>query len=240
MRVRRKIAVLNRSSEVEDAELEQINHSLQHELDSAFAKVWGTGAILNLVPRGSDEGWQNKWNLVVVDNMEEAGALGYHDLTPDGLPVGYVGAKTVAEYDDTLSVTISHEIFEMLGDPEINLAADDGAGRLCWYENCDPVEADDLAYTVFDVPISNYVYPTWFVPSLASRTMKFDRMGYTSRPFMLCRGGYQGYTTSWPPNWQQEFAETEGPMAMHDARPKFLSRRMRRITPRDQWIRSAP
>jgi hypothetical protein len=177
---------------------------------------------------------------VVVDTMEEAGALGYHDLTPEGKPVGYIGAKTDQDFGALLSVTISHEVMEMLADSEINQLAADGRGRICWYENCDAVEADELAIDVGDVKISNYVFPTWFVPSLAGMKIGFDRQGATASPFELVAGGYQGYTATWPPNWQQEFAKGTPPERKVEARPKTLSRRYRRIL-RDQggeWQRS--
>ena len=64
----------------------------------------------------------------------------------------------------------------------------------------------------------------------------------TSGPFQLVAGGYQGYTATWPPNWQQEFAEGTPPERRVEARPKTLSRRYRRIL-RDQggeWQRSVP
>jgi hypothetical protein len=241
VRVRRRIAVLNRSTAASDQELEAIVQVLQHELDRKFAEAWGTGAILTFVPKASDIGWQGKWNVVVVDTMEVAGALGYHDLTPEGQPAGFAGAVTVRQYEADLGVTISHEIFEMLGDADVNQNADDGQGRLCWYENADPVEADELAIDYGDVKISDYVYPSWFVPSLRGRKgLTFDRQKVTSEPFQLTRGGYIGYTETWPPNWQQEFAEGTTDKEIQAARPGRLSRRTRRTTPRREWRRSEP
>lgn len=238
MRVRRRIAILNRSKKVDDSYVDQVVEALQIELDGTFAKAWGTGAKLSTVDSGKDTGWEKKWNVVIVDNMEVANALGYHDLTPDGLPVGYVGVDVIDASMASMSVTISHEVFEMLGDPECNQTVDDGRGRLCWYENCDAVEADVLAIESMGMLISDYVYPTWFVPTLRGRDLKFDRQGVTTHPFDLVSGGYQGYTTQWPPNWEQEYARDTDRSRKMEARPNKLSRRYRRMIPRHQWQRS--
>lgn len=237
MSVRRHVALLNRSTVCSDEELEEICKALQFASDRHFAPVWGTGVIMNFVPHDRDTGWEDKWNLVVTDNLDEANALGYHDFTPEGLPVGKIGAKVDRLYGVQVSVTIAHELWEMLGDPEINRTAEDGRGRLCWYENADAVETDELGYDVGGVLISDFVFPTWFVPSLEGREgVQYDYCKHVSKPFELAPGGYQGYTETWPPNWQQEFAQGHGPDPA--ARLRLGSRRERRITPRRQWVRS--
>jgi hypothetical protein len=46
-----------------------------------------------------------------------------HDTTPDGLPLGKVFAGTDKAFGTQWTVTASHELLEMLGDPAINLTA---------------------------------------------------------------------------------------------------------------------
>ena len=52
---------------------------------------------------------------------------GYHDLTTTGLPIGKVFAKTTFDAGDLVSVTLSHEVLETLGDPDINLIVQKGS-----------------------------------------------------------------------------------------------------------------
>src|SRR5436305_1529052 len=197
-----EIAVLNRSTVADDAEIEQITNALQKQVSDDFSGAWGVNAELTFLPKGETTGWQGKWNLVVLDTSDEANALGYHDLTPDGLPLGKAFAKTDQMVGAHLSVTISHELLEMLGDPDINLLAPDEHGRIYAYEDCDAVEADEIGYEIDGVLVSDFVYPSWFVPSMAHvKGMKFDHKGHVSKPFELAKGGYISYTDVWPPNW---------------------------------------
>src|SRR6266496_6184141 len=118
-----QVAVLNRSTVVEDAEVETIVKALQVQVDRDFEPAWGVGAQLDFLPKGEMTGWQGKWNLVVLDTSDEANALGYHDMTQEGLPLGKCFAKSDQIAGSALSVTMSHELLEMLADPSINLTA---------------------------------------------------------------------------------------------------------------------
>lgn len=127
-----KIAVINASTVVKDADVKTALPAFQSQVSDDFAPVWGIDATLRFVPSGSKPN-AGEWWLAVLDDSDQAGALGYHDLTKDGLPLGKVFAKTDLTYGEKWSVTFSHELLEMLGDPNINLTVFDekqGGGRL--------------------------------------------------------------------------------------------------------------
>jgi len=42
--------------------------------------------------------------MVFLDNADQPGALAYHDLTPDGLPLAKVFVKTTVDNGDLVSV----------------------------------------------------------------------------------------------------------------------------------------
>ena len=90
--------------------------TLQQFLDQIFVPVWGTPARL-VRTTGFQKG---AWALAFLDTADVANALGYHDLTPDGLPLSKVFVRTTLGAGQKVSVTASHELAEMLVDPAIN------------------------------------------------------------------------------------------------------------------------
>src|SRR5213075_1538064 len=59
-------------------------------VDQYFVPVWGTPARL-VKATGFRKG---AWALALLDRADVANALGYHDLTPDGLPLSKVFVQT--------------------------------------------------------------------------------------------------------------------------------------------------
>jgi len=111
------IAIINESSVVTDAQLEPICQAIQVQVSRDFAPAWGIDAkIFQLWKDGcvDTEPPDGAWWLIVGDTSDELGALGYHDTTPEGLPLAKVFAKTDIEAKSSLSVTISHEVLERL------------------------------------------------------------------------------------------------------------------------------
>src|SRR5689334_14058674 len=100
-----RIAVLNASSVITDAEVQATMAALQVQITRDFLPAWGSDAVLGFVPRG-EKPPPGLWWLVVLDDADQAGFLGYHDLTPDNLPMGKVFAATTRRYGGLWSVTI--------------------------------------------------------------------------------------------------------------------------------------
>lgn len=223
------VAVLNRATTISDAEVLKIVEALQVQVTNHFSPVWGIGAHVKFVPKADLTSWKGYWNVVFLDTSDEANALGYHDLTPEGLPLGKVFVKTTKMYGGKVSVTASHELLEMLGDPNINLMAQANDGTVYAYENCDAVEADGLGYQVDGITVSDFVTPEWFSDSLAGHDVRFDFKGHLSGPFELAAGGYISIRRPGQ-GWTQVFADEVDPLA----RPRVGSRRERRGTPLGQ------
>lgn len=132
--------------------------ALQIQVDQHFAPIWGTPVKLTLA-NGPVAG---KWWLGLFDTADVAGALGYHDLTNDGLPLGKCFVKTTQDDGEDIGVTVSHELLEMLGDPAVNLVAFPTVTNKdpVAYETADPVEQD--TYQINGLNVSNFVYPEYF------------------------------------------------------------------------------
>jgi len=224
-----RIAVLNRSTVMQDAAVEKITAALQTQVDRDFAPVWGAGAQLQFVARkqGAPEA---AWWLTVLDDSDQADALGYHDVTARGQPLGKAFAKSDLDAGYQPSVTISHELLEMLADPEINLCAQVG-DRVYAYEVCDPCEADPFGYEIGGVRVSDFVTPSWFAPTPVAAG-PYDLRGHIHKPLALLAGGYLQYLElGRNAGWQQVTAAR--PTAR--ARPRVGSRRERRRVGPESW-----
>jgi len=150
------IAVTNASTCLSDVQVRAVLPALQKQVETEFNAYWQENCTLTFLSKDHalTRGW---WQVIVLDNPDQAGALGYHELSHAGTPLG----KVFAEYDlrNGLSwtVTLSHELLEMLADPWINWCAIGSDRRVYALEVCDPVEADELAYTIDGVLVSNFV-----------------------------------------------------------------------------------
>jgi hypothetical protein len=180
------IACFNHATTPLGIKFDTLVHALQAYVSQHVAPVWGTTAQLvqktNYVP--------GAWALVFLDDADQPGALAYHDLTPDGLPQAKVFVRTLLGSGETVSGAASHELVEMLVDPFLNLLAlGPDAGSAYAYESADPVE--ELHFAVNGLPMSDFVYPSYFEAFHAPSSVLFDHLGMVRRPFEILPGGYQ-------------------------------------------------
>jgi|HubBroStandDraft_6_1064221.scaffolds.fasta_scaffold07534_5 hypothetical protein len=237
-----QISVINESTVLADTDVAPVVAALQKQVTNDFRPMWGTDAELNIVSKGSQPP-TGSWWLVLLDDSDQANALGYHDLTTDGLPIGKVFAASDLKAGTSWTVTASHELLEMLGDPNINLTVfvqnGNTTGILYAYEVCDACEDDSLGYQIDSVLVSDFVYPSWFESFRAEGSTPFDRMNKIQTPFQLLVNGYIGvFNVSAGSGWQQQTAEKRPANLLH--RGGIGSRRERRNLPHDMWINSLP
>jgi hypothetical protein len=203
-----KIYWRNLSSVVTDAQVYEVIKAIQVQITRDFFPVWGINAQLDLydVHRSFDQ-----WQLVFLDDADQANALGYHSLTSEGMPLARVFVRTTMEAGLRWSVVASHEILEILVDPYCELTAfnqdTENTGIMLAYEVCDPVESDITGYDIGEIRVSNFVLPTWFQPG---HTGLVDFLGQLSGP---CQLGYNGYMSFFSVGegsnqWSQTFADT--------------------------------
>ena len=182
------IACFNRAIMPLGVDFNKLIAAMQEYVDRHVAPVWGTPARL-VKSRGFRKGF---WGLAFIDNADadEADFLGVHDVTPDGLPLSRVFVKTTLAEGERVSVTASHELVEMLVDPAMNLLTTGPDPKAVYaYETADPVE--ESSFTVRGIPMSNFVYPSYFEEFHKPDSVRFDHLGKVRRPFQVLRGGYQ-------------------------------------------------
>jgi hypothetical protein len=182
-----RIALINESTEDLGVGWQELVDVLQKYVTAYLVPHWLQPAILepltgSVIPPGH-------WGLVFSDTTTDAEANGFHDLTPDGYPLGHVFVKSTKDDGSLVSVTASHELAEMLVDP----AAADGTYHLekkilFAREICDPVGASKIE--IDGIHVCSFVFPSWFEPFRKPGSVRFDYLGECSRPFHILKGGY--------------------------------------------------
>src|SRR5450631_2112917 len=132
-----KIACFNCAETPLGVDFDDLIAAMQKFVDDHFAPVWATPAQLVK----SRDFLKGAWAIVFVDSEKAASREGYHDVTPEGLPMAKVFVKNVLKQKDQVSVAASHELAGMLVDPAANLySTGPKPNRLYDYEVADPVE----------------------------------------------------------------------------------------------------
>ena len=164
-----------------------------------FCAAWGLEyrpVVLYSTPADLPPVESDMWILTIEDDVGVPNAEGFHD---DQL--GAIFARCLPENN---CESVPHEILEMLADQTCDQYRDigDGTGRQIALESCDPVEEDHYPQQAQigdqppqaqigdqppqDVPVSNYVLPSYFDPNGKA---PFDRMGKLTAPFSMLPGG---------------------------------------------------
>jgi hypothetical protein len=206
-----KVAIINASSTLTDDEVKAAVHKLQTQVHRHFAPVWGIDADLDFVSK-QDEPAVGSWWLAILDNSDLHGDLAYHDLANEGLPLGKVFAATEKQNNHHWTASASHELLEMLVDPEISMSVSVQTGetteRLYAYEVCDAVQAEEFNYKIDGTYVSDIVYPAWFQTFHRAGNTQFDHGRHVKKALELLSGGYINvYDIPSGTGWQQIHAK---------------------------------
>jgi|SRR5579872_1505905 len=182
------IAVINESTAVDDATVQAFIPAFAQQWNQDLRAVWGVDAAqFGFAPKGQAPA-AGAWWVVFLDDSDQAGALAYHDLTNEGLPLSKVFAKTIAADNASLSVGATHEICEMAVDPWLNSAYQDQQGVFWAGEVCDPVEDDQYGYDIGGILVTDFVTPNWFGHQHAQT--QIDLKNHANAAFQVLSGGY--------------------------------------------------
>jgi hypothetical protein len=240
-----QIALVNASCLADEDVAEGMN-ALQQQVSEDFAPVWHVDAELKLVTR--EEAFRpvrltDRWALVLVDQSlvrERVGPgrlRGYHDLTSSGKPLGRVLVDQLEPGRDWTHVA-SHELLEMLADPDCNLAVfrHPDASTVVFYtqEVCDPCAAYADGYEKCGRAVSDFVFPAWFRPEAPGRgETRFDERGLIDEPFKVRPGGYIGVFRPGTGTWTLQTSDDGG-----EDENQVGSRLERRNTADNRWLDS--
>lgn len=205
------ISIINHSSgKVSDAEMQTVIRAINRQVTEDFEPYWSLGAKVRLEGRSTAHpDSQNPIDMrgdaviYVWDKSDVPGALGYHDRNNSGIPFGFVFLDIAQQLGEPWSVTLSHEVLELIGDPEVNLlvagphpAPAENRDVFHWYEMCDAVQSE--VYEIDGIKVSNFILPLYFTggDEFEGRndflgTINPD--GSTLRSFGVNPGGYVGF-----------------------------------------------
>jgi hypothetical protein len=184
------IYICNKSSLVTNKDVKRMVAAVNHQVITDYKAAWERTAKVVFTSR---EDLDN--TVFLFDDPDVAGALGYHDETPTGKPYGRVFARINGQVQDFfgpkgISVTLSHEVLELLGNPCVNRWRDmpDGKRQTC-EELCDAVEGDAYPIAVNGnavdpTYVSNFLWPAWFDDQAPAGT-QCDQLDKTPGPFQF-------------------------------------------------------
>lgn len=173
------IAIINFSS-VNDRTVQRAVRAINRQVFEDFMPIWGSAYMCKVLAPAYElddpdvvapDQVAAKAVIFLVDNAHLQTALGYHTLNSAALPVGFV----FTDLGDW-TVSLSHEVMEMIVDPTANRfvpgpdpRAPLGAVTPDWlwhsYEVCDPVER--TVYEIDEIMVSNFVTPSYFAKPVA-------------------------------------------------------------------------
>jgi hypothetical protein len=191
-------------SEVEGHDPDDVSRvaaALQRQATRDFGPIWNVCATVDAFPRLEDVP-VGYWPMIVETDIDRPGAAGIHE-DKDGQPFALIAMS------DSWSLTASHEMLEMLADPFgkriiPGRSPKRNQGRVEFLvEVCDPCEAEQFAYTVNDILVSDFYTPEYFDP-VPSRGARYSYTGALTKPRQVLRGGYLSWHDPVSNHWWQE------------------------------------
>lgn len=189
-----RILIVNQTvaAEITHGQVDLWTHAIAAQARE-FAAAWGISGVtvdhaLAATAQAHAASGRVETVIYLLDNADQADALGYHSEDDHGVTYGRVFAVDCQTNGVPVPSCLSHEVLEAIADLNVDRWVSRADGVEYALEVCDPVESD--TYIGGDgVPLSDYVLPAWFddTPPAGAR---FDRLGKLTGPFTLSRGGY--------------------------------------------------
>ena len=231
-----KIEVKNISSMnyMDNSQLEKVLKAVQRQVTEDVPTYWlGSDPKTEVCLIDSNQKFSlDAWQFFVADTPRQVSrdapdAGGDHEVV-GGVPMGFAFVEMTLHAGMEPSVTISHEVLEMIGDAFLcrcNQWSDIPDAVFLAQEICDPVAGDENGYPKGDdgILVSDFVTPMYFVSGSFGR---WDHNKKLTGPNTLAPGGYQ---LCWDPTngWRQRTYKDEN--CGRAAHPTRYSRRIRRV-----------
>lgn len=211
------VVIVDRTKKIDPALLHNAALSLNAQVTQHLPTVWtGINATVSAAPSVGALP-PNAWPVFLVGHLPP-GEGGFH-MDKHNQPYAKVIASPA---DPTWTIDASHEILEMLVDPggnrmhtsqAIAIQGDgvvDAPGTFDYLvEACDPCEANDFAYEIGGIAVSDFITPN-FYDSVLQPGVKYSYRGNLVRPRQMLKGGYISFMNQ-QGAWQQILWVEPGP-----------------------------
>jgi hypothetical protein len=200
------VALVSDTSVIDFSQVSIVAAALNKQVARDFGPLWQVDATVSAFDR-LESVPVDYWPVIIRDDINEPGAAGYH-TDDNGQPFSLVQA------DDGWTLTSSHEVLEMLADPFGNRTI---AGSpppdspkpvsefdrvIYLVEVCDPPEADQFAYTVNGVKVSDFITAQYYDPN-GTMGARYSFRGNIKGPHTVLEGGYVSFGNPVDNNWYQ-------------------------------------
>jgi hypothetical protein len=191
-----QVGLVNKTANINADMIQTVAQALSIQITRDVQDVWGVQA--NVMPlQSADKIPPGIWPIFLMKSLPP-GEGGFH-LDKHNQPYAEVIATPD---DDSWTVDASHELIEMLVDPAGNRLQNsfsieikggkivDGTGQFSYLvEACDPCEADQYAYQIQGVAVSDFLTPHFYDPKVTAGT-QYSFTGAITKPREILKGGY--------------------------------------------------
>jgi len=195
-----QVGLVDTTGALDPASVEAAAASLNIQVMRDLSQFWNVQATVRYLPNPQSIP-VGVWPVFLVAKLPP-GEGGVH-LTKKNQPYSLVIA-TPGSNDWTIDA--SHETLEMLVDPSGNRLqasraikivgkdTEDTPGEFEYLvEACDPCEADQYAYAINGIAVSDFITPHYYDPVVVSGT-RYSFGGHITRPRQILPGGYISFT----------------------------------------------
>jgi hypothetical protein len=204
-----QIVIVDQTKSIDPALLHAAAVALNQQVTEDLPQYWsGIDAAVSVAPSLSAVP-HGAWPVFLVKELPP-GEGGYH-LDKHNQPYAKVIASAA---DESWTIDASHETIEMLVDPygnrmqssqaikiEGNGVADSTGTYSYLVEACDPCEANDFAYEISGIALSDFITPH-FYDATETPGVLYSCRGNIKRPRQLLKGGYISFALP-SGDWQQ-------------------------------------
>jgi len=200
-----RLTLANLSSHVPQAKFLSVVAAIQKQVNRHFEPEWHLGAKLKgtAFPLGGKKAPVQKDADAIIylgDSSQDpttgvSNAYGYHAANNKKIPYGFVYLDICDQSKESWSCTLSHEVLELLGDPDAVMTVTGPApkrvrGTVHYdLEVCDPTQGDH--YSINGVEVSNFVGKRYFGMTGGSGKTNFLDLPLVA--FGVRPGGYFQY-----------------------------------------------
>jgi hypothetical protein len=205
-----QVGLVDKTGAIDPELMQSVAAALTIQVTRDLPQFWNIQATVTYQPNAKKIP-ASVWPVFLVKSLPP-GEGGFH-MDKHNQPYAEVIASPTS---DEWTIDASHETIEMLVDPNGNRLQDstsieinaekqivDGTGEFAYLvEACDPCEADNYAYPIQGVAVSDFLTPHFYEPKITPGT-RYSFTGAIKAPRQILPGGYISWVNQQTDELQQ-------------------------------------